>query len=433
MRQRRIDLVIKEAVPEGSFLHTYLQMMEPQETPLQYDMWCGLWCLSNAVTRWAVVDRPRAPVRLNMYVILVAESGVTRKSTAVNMAVSIMRRFIERVHAPIELINTKTTPERLEQVLQERSIRYGHAHFAFGVSELVTALGSERYNLAMPGLLTDLYDSPAERKSTGTISRGGTEASRIYGTFLSASTPSWLLRAINPDVIEGGFTSRCYFVVAEQRKQVSAWPTSHETDFEADLVDKLCTVYNAFAPKTFKELEYEKRINLEAPALSFFKEWYANRTHDVDPYLSSFEAREDSHVLRIAALLAINAGRNRISDREIQHAVHIIQDVKLRGGELLSYGVSNELVQVIEKVRTLLLTGGPSGTRHTDVVIKLNPVCKAKRLSVILNIMHRLEMVRRFEYTEGKGRPGTIWMATDRLKSAEFLKMMLEELEAQGQ
>lgn len=428
---KSLATILKESIPPGSFIATYLEMMSTQETPLAYDLWCALWCLSNAGTRWAVVDRPRAPVRLNTYIILAAESGVTRKSTAVNTAVRIVADFIDRSGAAIELINTKTTPERLDQILDERSKEYGHAHFAFGVSELVTALGSERYNLAMPGLLTDLYDSPTERRTTGTIARGATAAQRVYGTFLSASTPSWLMRAINPDVIEGGFTSRCYFIVQEDRKQVVAWPTGTDRDFEGELAERLCTVYNSFMPPRLAQFTEDRRFQVQPDGLEAFKSWYNDRKLSHDPFLSSFEAREDSHILKVAALLAINAERGYITGKEIETARWLIKDVKETSSELLSYGASHEVITVIEKVREQLLRAGTEGIKHRDLLVKCANITKSKRLAVILNVMHRLEMVKRFEYKGETGRPGTLWVGSMQLASADFLKMMMEEMQGE--
>lgn len=420
------------SLPPDSFVARYVKNQDMLETSLVYDFWCAMFCLSNAATRWCVVDRPRAPVRLNLYIILTAESGVTRKSTAVGTAARIMEAFNDRIDGRITIINTKTTPERLEQVLSQSSQRHNDSHFSFVVSELVTALGSERYNLAMPGLLTDLFDSPAVRRTTGTVSGGSQELRNVYGTFLSASTPSWLTRAINPDVIEGGFTSRVFFVISDAPKQRVSWPQRRDDEGERKLVEQLVGIYNDLRPTAFEQRNTggERRFVLTEGAHQIFDQWYRSREMGVDPFSASFDAREDGHVLKTAALFAVNRNSGYIDIDDIHSALTIIdKTVKQKSVELLSYQVNNVLIDLIEKTRTVLLQN-PSGVKHSDMIRRLQTLAKAKRIVVVLDVMHTLNMVRKFEYSHpGSGRPGVMWSATASLKSADFLQVMLENLE----
>jgi hypothetical protein len=69
-------------VPADSYLGRYLRYMSTTETAYDYDWWCGLWTLACACGRDTYVARPRAPVYLNMYLVLIGDSGVPRKTTA---------------------------------------------------------------------------------------------------------------------------------------------------------------------------------------------------------------------------------------------------------------------------------------------------------------------------------------------------------------
>lgn len=420
-----------ESLNGDSFIARYILQQSVLETSLVYDFHCALFCLSNAVTRHCIVDRPRAPVYLNLYIILTAESGVTRKSTAVNTAMRVMEKFNERLGNRIHIVHTKTTPERLEEILSQSSREHDSAHFAFIVSELVTALGSERYNLSMPGLLTDLYDSPTIRRTTGTVSRGGHELRNVYGTLLSASTPTWLTRAINPDVIEGGFTSRVFFVVSDAPKQRVAWPKRRDTGDDDALAEQLVEIYNDVKP-TYTEqrwAEATRRFNLTESALQAFTDWYEQRELGIDAFTTSFDAREDAHVLKIAALLAINDRRGTIDLHDVRAAIYVISEtVKRKSVELLSYQVNNAVIDAIEKVRNLLVQN-PTGIKHSDILRRMQQV-KAKRITVILDVMHALQMVRKWQYGHlAQGRPGITWTPLPALKSHDFLQVMLENLE----
>ena len=207
--------------PEGTFIRNYMNAQHGLETAVAYDFWSACWVLGSALGRSVYVDRPRIPVYMNWYIVVVADTGVTRKTTAVVRARKLLAHVIDD---NVTLIESKTTPEKLEYLMGISSEKTGMATVHIAISELVTFLGRERYTMQMPGLLTDLYDCPDVRAGGGVIGRREHTLRKVFISFLSASTPSWLMRAINPDVIEGGFTSRVIFVTAERRKRRIAWP-----------------------------------------------------------------------------------------------------------------------------------------------------------------------------------------------------------------
>ena len=168
----------KKLVPEDSFIGQYLEYMSVVETAEAYDFWCALWAIGVESGRVVYVDRPNSPVYLNWYIILAAESGTTRKSTAV----SAITRLLSRDGSM--LLTGKTSPESLELMLHERSRQCKESAITFSVSELVTILGREGYMSAMPGLLTDLYDSPKLRTSPGTLKTGPLEQDLLRVLYL---------------------------------------------------------------------------------------------------------------------------------------------------------------------------------------------------------------------------------------------------------
>src|SRR6187455_435675 len=132
----------KKLAKEDSFVGQYLAFSENSETPYAYDFWTALWCISVALGRDIAVDRPSAPVYLNLYCVLVAESGVTRKSTAVRRAVSFIRGMCNDTN---QLIESKITPEKLEFDLAVQSIEFGSARASIAIDEMVKFLGKEKY------------------------------------------------------------------------------------------------------------------------------------------------------------------------------------------------------------------------------------------------------------------------------------------------
>lgn len=376
-----------------TFIGKYMEMMDDLETPKAYDFWCALWLVSLAVGRATVVARPKAPVYLNLYAILCAESGVTRKSTAVRCAERIAGKFLARIGREDVLLTTKVSPEALTLALHAQSEGKGTSHAAIAVSEMVTFLGREKYVSAMPGLLTDLYDCPRQRNSVGTVRHGKTLLRDVWVNLLSASTPSWLVTSVNPNIVEGGFTSRCFFIHSEKRKHLVAWPEESE-DRDEELVEELLSIHR-MAPNV-------PGIDLNEKALERFKNWYKRRELHSDPFRASFESREDSHVLRVAALLCINRKAWLINKDDIQNGIRLVSAVKLDGYRLFTGFIdANKAERGLDRIRSVLLNAGGAGVAERDLVRGAQHYAHAPVVKRILSVLHEMKAIDVVEVESG--------------------------------
>ena len=375
----------KKLVHEDSFIGQYMKYMSYVETAESYDFWCAVWAIGDACGRGVYVDRPNIPVYLNWYIILAAESGSTRKSTAVTSIAGV----VETIRRP--LLTGKTSPESLDLLLHEQSRSSGGASVSFAVSELVTTLGKEGYMASMPGLLTDLYDCPSIRRIPGTIKSGEIIQKDVFVNFLSASTPSWLVTAINPSVIEGGFTSRVMFVVDDTRKRDIPWPTRRrETDganLRGQLSDLRTTGTSIGA------------IGISDGGLKRFTKWYRSKTNSNDPFLGSFEAREDDHVLRLAAVLSINDGTYELQSKHISNAITVISRVKSGANKLFGgdFSQNARLADAVTRMREVLITAGSDGILHSELLRKMQKRLDAKELGTLVKVLHECSMIQIFE------------------------------------
>jgi len=408
----------KRIAKENTFLSDYMEYNNETETPYDYDFWTGLWLLSSVLGRHLFVDRPMAPVRLNMYLILVAESGITRKSTSVRKAVKFVRPY-----CPNELIESSITPEKLEAQLamqtaeKESDGKEPSSTAIIAIDELVKFLGKEQYTRAMPSLLTDLYDSPDARSGGGTMARGVTNIRNVFVSFLSASTPSWLLRTVNPDVIQGGFTSRVMFVVSERPKKSVPWPEKPN--------EELFNRISSTLERIKRQADSMSCITISKAARSRFSTWYKRRELRRDTFRSSWQSREDGHVLKVAALLCINEEAWIIQDHHIRNAIKLVDQTKEWGASIFEgTGSSTKEVIGIDKLRDKLIALGHNGATQTVLNRVTTRYFNAEFLGTVLEVMHELDMVQKFEgvkLNKGKGRPTTIWRATKTLVGATAL------------
>jgi len=407
-------------VPANSFMGRYLSYMQNQETAPAYDWWTGLFCVSAACARRTYVDRPRAPVFLNLFVILVGESGIPRKSSAIAIAKMLVRSVID-TDAAIWHIDAKVTPEKLDATLHTRTMEHGTAQLCITVPELAVFMGTERYIAAMPVLLTDLYDCPSIREGGGTIERGGVMQRNVWVAFLSGSTPVWLLKTVNPNVVEGGFTSRCYFIVANKPKRRIPWPDRLDYTLWQDMKEDLQILRT--------EAERKGPITLTPEALAVYTQWYENRTHSLDPFKQSFEAREDAHVLRVAALLSINDGTWCIGRAHVRIAARLIAGVKDSGGALFENAEARTKFAVaLDLVRTMLISAGMDPVPRHKLFQRVRGHLVAEDFNTLMDVLHECKAIQRFEleHDSGKGRRGEWIRGTQLLLAKRLGETVLE-------
>ena len=407
-------------VPPDSFLGHYMIYMQTQETATAFDFWSGLWCISSACARATYVARPRAPIYLNLFVVLVGESGVARKTTSVAMSTRCVRRLLGAHH--VGHIDSKVTPERLDQLLMERTQEYGTAQICITCPELAVFMGTESYVAHMPIMLTDLYDCPDTRIGGGTVSRGSVLQEHVWVNLLSASTPTWLLKTVNPNVIEGGFTSRCYFIISNEPKRLIPWPEDPDPDLFKDLQDDLHIIAN--------EVRTRGPIHVTDTAMERFRQWYATRERSIDPFKQSFEAREDAHVLRVAALLCINDGSFAIKRGHVNIAIRLISEVKVQSGAIFETGeVRSKFAAGLDVLRAQLISAGMDPVLRSQLYNKVRYHVSYQEFLTLLEVLHEIRAIQRFEVRTGeRGRPAEWVRGTNLLLARGLGESVLERL-----
>jgi len=248
----------------------------------------------------------------------------------------------------------------------------------------------------------------------------------VFVSFLSASTPSWLAKSVNPNVVEGGFTSRVIFVHAERRKQQVAWPVegAGEIASPTELANMMLYMHkNAQAVA-----ERHEGINLTEPALKWYKQWYNSRAEHRDTFRATFEAREDEHVLRLAGVLAANDDGWMIEKMHLQAATRVIIEVKERGARIFEGMMqSDSLVRGVERMREVFLMTGTDTLTQTQLYFKLRSYFDKETFNLALSILHELKMIQKFQREHvGSGPRTTLWRGTTLLTQQGALELIMD-------
>jgi hypothetical protein len=389
MPSTRTRNLLSRAIPRGSFLHEYMAYSDSQETAWSFDLLCALWVLSSVLGPGVQVARGSDRLALNLYILLVAPSGVARKSTALGLA----SRLWDRCRPPSSItISHRLSPERLNEKLATSP------HCAFVASELVSLLGRAGYSHLLPSLLTDVYDCHTP----------------VYPTFLAASTPTWLAKSLTPEVITGGFGSRLLTVTATRPKRTIPWP--EEGEHEQEFLERAEGLLRAYRGKG--------TLTLSRTARTAYVRWYAGHTRQLreGDYAPAFASRQPDHTLKLAGLLSLNRG-SALIDRDDVNAARCLVDVCARAGA----SVFGDTERPRERTRTdilesrvtdlqrILEQGGTDWVSQATLTQRFAHRLNARGLRAILDAMHDLRMVQRAEST-GRGRTTTLWRGTTLLR-----------------
>jgi hypothetical protein len=362
---------------------------DSQETAWSFDLLCALWVLSSVLGPGIQVARGSDRLALNLYVLLVAPSGVARKSTALGLAA----RLWDHCRPPSSItISHRLSPERLNEKLAISP------HCAFLASELVSLLGRAGYSHLLPSLLTDVYDCHTH----------------VYPTFLAASTPTWLAKSLTPEVITGGFGSRLLTVTATRPKRTIPWPEEREN--EQGFLER--------AERLLRGCETSHTLTLSGTARTAYTRWYTRHSlQQLDgDYIPAFASRQPDHVLKLAGLLSLNRQATLIDGGDVR-AARCLVDMCARAGASV-FGGSEEpgtrtrtdvLESRIADLQRILERGGTDWISQSTLTQHFAHRLNARGLRNILDAMHDLRMVQRAEST-GRGRTTTLWRGTTLLR-----------------
>ena len=320
------------------------------------------------------------------------------------------------------LIENKITMGAMLNELSRATIQNGSSQMVLVASELAAMLGRGTNIAGMPALLTDLYDCPDERVGGGSLSTGTFNLKNVYCSFLAGSTPSWLEMAVRPEIVAGGFTSRCYFIHGRERKRLVAWPDVVDVETEAQKKQELVNVLRGLA----EEVQHRSGIGINAAGRRTFTEWYESRRVHKDAYRESFESREDSHVLRLAGLTAVNEQLWEINDDCVRRAIRIVSEYKRYGAELFTgTKVEKRDARLLHRLRDSILASGSIGISRSDLYRMLGlSGGGGMELRSIISTMHELDLVKVLEVRGATGRPKQVLIATEYLRN----DLLLEEV-----
>lgn len=337
-----------------SFINAYLEYTKNQESTKRIHKWVAISIIAAAMERKCFLEAGYFTIFPNLYIFVIGDSGVVRKSTSTGIGVDLLRE-IDSMKIMSERVTAGSLIAQLERSGQEFTIN-GHvkkqsAVFAYA-SELVVFLNEVFGSISE--LLTTFYDGgPKNAEKPWIYETKGEGQVKVFGpclNILGASTASWLQRAIPVTEMEGGFSSRVIFVVERGKPdRLVAWP-------------ELDPILHALKPKLLQDLEqiHSLRGNFKKTeaAHKFYEEWYINfknkNPESIDPRFRGYFGRKPTTILKVAMVLSVAESNDMILDEQhIAGAIEALEDLESSMFDAFGSAGKNELADGLVKVRAL--------------------------------------------------------------------------------
>ena len=264
-----------------TFLDTYREWAtEITDASPEYHDLCILIVLSAIVTPFLRIDSDAGDISPNLYGLLIGESTLTRKTTAMGHALALLREM-----DPDIVVAADATSEGLLRRLADRPGTSSLFH-KDEVSGMFFSMMRKEYMAGFQETLTALYD--AGPGFTRLLSKGSYTVDNPNFLMLCGGTPDRIYASTNESSITSGFLPRFLVVRGEPPEKMRRLGPSRETNIakRAVILNKLSDLYEDYGTQVVQRIngiqmkqspKYTARLTQEAwDANGDFQEMFIN-------------------------------------------------------------------------------------------------------------------------------------------------------------
>jgi len=332
----------------NNWLESYLEYTMEHEAVERFHKWIGLWVLSSVSRRAVWLPRGYYQLYPNLYVVLVAESALSRKSAACRIG----RNVLVQMDNPPLITGPKITPEKMINKLKVVGEDHIDSFAVVFAPELGVFLGQRNQSHDIMAILTDIFDCQEEPWHYELLMRGDEVLERVGASLLGGTTPEWMKTSLPTAAVGGGFTSRIIFVYARGRRHAKARPENSEM-FQSGESLRMRTALAA----DLNELAFLKGpFTYGESAGEWFDSWYLTieDTHQIG--MGGYIGRKHAMVLKVAMLLSLSESSSLVIEQpHLKEAVTLIEENEGPLAEILTIlsatGVGESQIRVLECIK----------------------------------------------------------------------------------
>jgi hypothetical protein len=258
------EMVAKD-LEEDSFVKDYKAWGESAtDAPVQYHELCCFMALSCVISAGLRLKLDWGKLAPNIWGMILGESTLTRKTTAMRMAMDIVSGLDEEL-----ILATDGSPEGLLTSLGERPKRVS-IFYKDEISGFFDSINRKDYLAGLPETFTQLYDVPAVlrrvlKKETVTINEP-------YFIFFGGGIRDKVYSLLTEEYVLSGFIPRFLVVSGENdlaRIRRTGPPSAHTDELKRKVVNsmgELKVMYNLKAAIALENLHQEVLVPVEIEA-----------------------------------------------------------------------------------------------------------------------------------------------------------------------
>jgi len=331
------------------FVEDYLFYTEGNETPEVMHLWVAMSTLAGAAEKRLWIDRGFFKLFLNLYVVLVAPPGVCAKSTSLSIGMRLLKEAGYNVFED-SVLKEKIIMEmcELEKQIEVKGKMFRHSSITYVASELNVLLAS---GVDMVKFLVNIWDKD-DVLIYKTKNAGVFEVTNPYFNLIGAAVPEWFGENVVSDMNSTGFLARTIIIYEDKKRGKEPSPSLTDAQLKARerLIEHLLWMGELY-----------NEIEISRTAEDFYRDWYISQEIDAsqDHRLVAYQERKvKTHVLKIAALLALADKRLVVDVSDIETSVEMFDGIerKMRIAFILSS--PNKLAHYAYKTVQLLSARG---------------------------------------------------------------------------
>jgi len=353
------------------WMEGYYSYVANTESPRLFHKWTAFSVIAGALQKKVWFNFGRIKIYPNLFVVLVSEPGISRKTQAISFGEEIVAE-VSGIHRSADAITPQAMLEDLETAKEDEQMRDGstfiHNSLYIISGEFESFLGQKGDNQKMIVLLTDLFDCKTRPYKYRTKHSGSNVIESPFLNLLAATTPESLASCLPARAIGGGLTSRILFPWSEDKGTkvpvpgVTSWEelqtyrkeNSEVQRIKKELVSDLAVIrglsggYN-YTNESYQwwvdwYTDYDERSPTRLCKDTAFKGWYS---------------RKPLFVLKLGMILSA-AKRNTmtVTSDELKEALHHIEEVEASmENAFVAVGKSDIAAEVAEVTRIIKQEG----------------------------------------------------------------------------
>lgn len=310
-----------------NWIQAYMQYSSKSEAPDKFHFWTAISTVAGAMRRQVWIDQGYFEWTPCFYIIFVAPPGIVSKSTTASIGMNLLRQVPGIQFGP-DAATWQALAMAFAQATEmvEISEQY-HPMSALTISSSEFGTFLNPHDREMVDLLVSLWDGQRGVWKKATKTSGDDQIENPWINLIACTTPAWIAGTFPEYMIGGGFTSRCIFVYADQKRHLVPYPGRIiPEDFK---VNEQKLVHDL---ELISQIRGEYKLAEEAIAYgeSWYQDLYNNRPKHLDnDRLAGYLARKQTHLHKIAMVLSASRRDNLvITVEDIEEADQLLVGIE---------------------------------------------------------------------------------------------------------